>query len=125
MQSGATVAAGHRRWLRFLLIALVVLGIVVFLVWPLVSIQLRLSRNGAIARQLVQSLQARFPGISFGGAASYESEVIYIHVADRVDEPTRRDIEQWLRGQKTEQKILPEVWLRFADDFDDSNTIKM
>jgi hypothetical protein len=47
------------------------------------------------------------------------------HVAGQIDEPTRRGIEQWLRGHKTEEEILPEVWLRFDDDLDDSSTIKM
>src|SRR5262249_36329362 len=125
MQSDATAAAGHDRSPPSLLIVLVLSGLVMLLVWPLVSIQLRLSRNGAISRQLVQSLQAQFPGVSFSGAASYEREVIYILVAGQIDEPTRRDVEQWLRGCKTEQRILPEIWLRFDDDCDDSSTIKI
>jgi hypothetical protein len=125
MQNGIVLGVGHRRWLRFLLMVLVVLVVVVFLVWPIVSIQLRLSRNGAIAHRLVESLHARFPGITFQGAASYEREIIYITVVNHVDEASRRDVEQWLREEKNEQKIVPEIWLRFSDDSVDDNTIRM
>jgi hypothetical protein len=97
----------------FVLIGFVV---IVTFVWPLVSIQLRLSRNGKIAQQLVHSLEARFPGINFRGAANYEREVIYISVADRLDEATRLDVERWLREQKIEQKITPQIWLRFEGE---------
>lgn len=114
----------RRQWLLFLAIALAVLGAVTF-VWQIVSIQLRLSRNGAIAHRLVESLHARFPGVAFRGGASYESEVIYITVSDRVDEATREDVERWLRGQKIEQKIVPTIWLRFSDDAVDDNTIRI
>lgn len=124
MQSDTTVRTGRRRWLHFLAIALAVLGAAPF-VWQIVSIQLRLSRNGAIAQRLVESLHARFPGVAFRGGASYESEVIYITVVELVDEATRGDVERWLRGQKIEQKIVPEIWLRFSDDTVDDNTIRI
>jgi hypothetical protein len=86
------------------------------LIWPLVTIQLRLSRNGAAARRLVESLHSRFPNVDFRGAASYEREVIYLTVFDHVDETIRREVEQWLRQEKIEQQIMPEIHLRFLDD---------
>jgi hypothetical protein len=125
MQIHDTVADEIRRWVGSLLIVLMVAGVAAFLVWPFVTIRLRLSKNSAISRQLVQALQTRFPGVSFRGAASYEMEVIYIDVGGPVDEPTRREVEQWLREQKTEQEIRPEVWLGFGEDFDESTTIKL
>ena len=100
------MATLHRKLLRVFSILLVIL-VIVSVIWPFVSIQLRLSRNGKIAHQLVESLEARFPGSQFGGAASYESEIIYITALNRFDEAERQDVETWLRKQQIEQKIAP------------------
>jgi hypothetical protein len=105
---------------RFLPLALVAVAVFVFVLWPAVSSQFRLSRNGASARQLVESLHASFPAVNFRGAASYEREVIYISVLERVDAPVRAEIEQWLRQEKQKRKIGLEIRLQFAgDDLDD------
>lgn len=83
--------------------------------WPLISIQLRLWRNGAIAAQLVESVRVRFPGAEFHGAASYEREVVYISVVGELDPESRLDVEEWLRRLKAEQRIAPAIWLRFPE----------
>jgi hypothetical protein len=83
--------------------------------WPLVSIQLRLWRNGAIATRLVESLRTRFPGADFRRGASYQREVIYIGVRGGLGPESRSEVEKWLRRLKAEQRIAPEIWLRFPD----------
>jgi hypothetical protein len=102
--------------LAALLLALVAFVVIRGFVWPLVSIQFRLARNGKVAQQLVESLEARFPGAQFGGVASYEQEVIYILVRSRLGEGDRREVAKWLRQQKAEQKIAPRIELRFRDE---------
>jgi hypothetical protein len=103
-------------WIRFLPLEVAAVAVLVFLVWPVATIQLRLSRNGAIARQLAEALHTRFPGADFRGVASYEREVIFISVLNRVDESVRRDVEEYLRAEKTERRIELEIWLRFLGD---------
>jgi hypothetical protein len=93
------------------------------IVWSLVTIQIRLSRNVPIARGLAASLQAQFPGITARGAASYESERIYITVVSGLDPRSRHEVEQWLCRQKEEQKIAPAIWLRFGDDAQENDVI--
>jgi hypothetical protein len=115
------MATWHRRLIRLLPGALVLLGVLSFFAWPLVNIQLRLSRNGAIAAQLVESLRDRFPDADFRGTASYEQEVIYITVVGGLNKSSRQDVEQWLRRQKTERKIAPAIWLKFSDDIHDQD----
>jgi hypothetical protein len=61
-------------------------------------------------------LEARFPGISFQVAPSYEREVIGVSVEDSLDMQSRHAVEHWLREQKMEQQIAPEIWLRFSDE---------
>jgi hypothetical protein len=100
---------------RAVLLVVLVFVVIGFIV-PMVSIQLRLSRNGKIARQLAESLTASFPGIRFYGAASYEKEVIYICVVNRLDEADRQEVERWVREQKAEQNIAPEIWIRFENE---------
>lgn len=95
--------------------AIVALVLFVGIGWPLISIQLRLWRNGAIAAQLVESLRARFPGAEFRGTASYEREVVYIHVVGGLDPDSRPEVEQWLRRLKSEQQIAPAIWLMFPE----------
>lgn len=125
MQSNTVNESGRWRWPPSLTILLVLLVIAAPFIWTLASIQLRLSRNGAIANRLVESLHARFPGLDIRGVASYEREVLYISVIGHVEEAPRQDIEQWLRGQKDEQKIAAVIWLRVLDDADEVNTIRM
>jgi hypothetical protein len=111
MSSGGAVAIPHSKLLRFVLLAplvFVILGVT----WHLADIQLRISRNGKVAQQLVESLEARFPGIRFRGAVSYEREVIYISVVNRLDEADREEVERWLREQQIEHRITPQIWLR-------------
>jgi hypothetical protein len=117
------MAAPYRKLLAIFVIALLAFVIIGGFIWPLVSIQLRLSRNGRIAHQLVESLQARFPKSEFGGAASYEREIIYIQVRNRLNQGERREIETWLREQKNEQKIAPQIWIRFLEDKEDNDII--
>ncbi|CEF49246.1 unnamed protein product [uncultured bacterium] len=101
------------------LVAVVVTGVT----WPIVAGQLRLSRNGKIAHQLEELLEARFPGIGFRGAASYEREVIYISVVNRLADADREGVERWLRVQQIEQQIAPDIWLRFESDDPDKEVI--
>ena len=103
------------RLFRALPLVLVVLVIFAAFVLPLASIQLRLSRNGALAARLVESLQTQFPGAEFRGGASYEREVVYIQVAGKLAPERRSDIEQWLRRLKAEQGIAPAIWLTFPE----------
>lgn len=119
------MSARSSRLIRVLPGALVVLALFGGLVWPLVSIQLRLSRNGAIAARLVESLRTRFPGADFRGTASYEQEVIYVSVVGDLDPASRPDVGQWLRRLKAEQGIAPEIWLRFSDTGEGKDTIKI
>jgi hypothetical protein len=86
--------------------------------WMFIRIELRLSRNGTIAQQLETSLEARFPECKFRGVASYEKEVIYINVLNRLDKAKWHEIETWLREEKIEQKIDPQIWLEVAIDSD-------
>lgn len=114
----------ERRWFGRFLLALVLAVPLVTIVYPLVSIQLRLSRNGALARSLVESLNDRFPEAVFRGGASYEREVIYITALGRLEDSRRREVEQWLRDKKAEQRILPEIYLDFSNEgFDYSKGI--
>jgi hypothetical protein len=101
--------------IRALLAAIVVLVLFSPIWWPLVHIQLRLWRNGAIATRLVESLRGRFPGADFRGIASYEKEIIYISVLGGLRPESRPDVEQWLRALKAEQNIAPAIMLRFPD----------
>ena len=107
---------GRNSRLRFWPLAVVAVAVLVFLAWTPVSIQLRLSRNGAVAQRLVESLRARFPGVNFRGAASYEREVIYISVVDHVEEAIRSEVEQVLHQEKAEHCLEPEIRLRFVGD---------
>lgn len=107
----------RRKVLCFTLILLVNLLVIGF-IWQYLSIQHRLSRNSEVTQQLVQSLKARFPESEFRGAASYEREIIYITVMNRLSEDERQDVERWLQKQKIQQKIKPQVRLRIANDLD-------
>ncbi len=88
----------------------VILVLFVF-VLPFIDIQLRLSRNGAIAAQLVESLHIKFPLANFSGTPSYEREVIYIQVGKDLDREWHPEVEQWLRKLKEEKKIKADIWI--------------
>jgi hypothetical protein len=103
-----------------LLIFVFVAGIAV----QIVQSSFRLSRNGEIGSQLVQALQGRFPGATFRSSASYEHERIYITVVNGVDDPDRPEVEKWLRAQKIERELSPELWLFFLPD-DDQKPLKI
>lgn len=105
----------QRRWIHVLLAVIVVVFLCGGIAYPLVSIELRLWRNRAIAARLVESLRTRFPAARFRGNVSYEREVIYISVLSEPDPESRPDIERWLRGFKSGQGIAPEIWLLFPD----------
>lgn len=89
------------------------MALVLFLgfVLPVINIQLRLWRNGAIAAQIVESLRTRFPGANFGGSANYQSEEISIWVKEGMDPERFPEVVQWLRKLKAEQKIAPTIHL--------------
>jgi hypothetical protein len=113
------------RWQRALPIAVVLLVLFVGFGWPLIDIQFRLWKNRAIAAQLVESLQTRFPGAEFRGIASYEREVVYILVGGGLDPKNRPDVEQWLRQLKVEKKVAPAIWLRYPESMgEEKDTIK-
>jgi hypothetical protein len=104
-----------RKTLNILICALMAALILGF-VWPVVGIWLRLHRNQPIAQRLVRSLQDRFPGMSVGGGASYREELVSLVVRDHLDEKGRNSVENWLRAKKAEQKIAPQIRLRFLED---------
>jgi hypothetical protein len=104
----------------------VIFALIGAVAWPLISIQFRLWRNGAVATKLVTSLQARFPEGEFRGAASYQREVVYIRVLGGVRPECRPDVEQWLRRLKVEQEIAPSIWLLFPEfSGEEKNAIKL
>src|SRR5262245_45017797 len=119
------MVARHHRLIRLVPGALGVLVLLGCLAWPFMTIQLRLSRNGAIARQLVESLHTKFPGAEFRGVAAYNREVVYITVVSGPGEGRRRDVEQWLRRLKAELNIAPGIELRFPQEVDDKDTIRI
>jgi hypothetical protein len=119
------LTASHWNRIHYFASALFILGIVTLIAWPFVGFQRRLSKNGAIANQLVSSLEVQFPGVPFRGVASYELDVIYISFLQKVDRETRSGVENWLRKQKSERRIAAEIWLRLAGDFEDGETIKI
>jgi len=88
-----------------------VFGIFVICVAPIVEIQFRLWRNGAIGTELAESLRKRFPGLTFRSGASYQKEVIYITIIGDFDDATLLEVEQCLRAQKAEQHLSQEIWL--------------
>jgi hypothetical protein len=102
----------------------VLLGIATMFAVQIVQIQLRLSRNGAIGRELVESLQVRFPVAKFRSAASYEREAIYITVIDGIDDANKPEVERRLRAEKNERKLPQEIWLDFLPN-DDPKRIKI
>ena len=119
------MAAHHRKLLRILPVLLPALAILVIvsLIWQILGGPLRVDRNARLAHQLVESLENRFPGAEFGGAASYDGEVIYLTVINRLDAPERVEVETWLRNQKIEQKIAPRISLRFLVDKEENDII--
>ena len=86
------------------------------LILPVVNIQLRLWRNGAIATRLVHSLRTQFPEAKFRGNVSYERELVYINVLSELAPERRRDVEQFLRRLKAEQGIAAAIWLWFPEN---------
>lgn len=84
-----------------------------------VDIQYRLWRNGEISRQLAEELREKYPNVTFGNAASYEKERIYITVVDQIDDTTKLEVERWLHAQKSERKLSLEIWLIFFTDRDE------
>jgi hypothetical protein len=88
-ESGVHLMALYRhrvfRASSILFVFLPILMLIV-LIGQIAQIQLRLSRNGKIANQLVEGLEAQFPESGFDGVASYEREIVYIHVHNRLDE---------------------------------------
>ena len=103
---GSLMASPYRKIVFVVLFALMIFVVLGF-AWPLVNIQLRLWRNGKIAQGLAQSLEARYPGIGFRGAASYKDEVVYVVVVNRLNPEDLDEVETWLRKAKREQKIAP------------------
>lgn len=104
----------RRRLLGWLLISILAV-VAMIVVIPIGEVYSRLSRNGATARQLAEGLKARFAGVEVQGRPSYESEVVYITIQSDLAMERRREVEQWLREQKTNHHIAPEIWLRFDD----------
>jgi hypothetical protein len=113
-----------RRRLGILAAVFVIVGLLVGLAWPFVSIQLRLHRNNTIAQQLVGSLSGQFSGSDIRGAAAYDREVVYITVIGRSEENKQKDILDCLRRLKSDLGIAPAIWLRFSEDSDDEQWVK-
>ena len=99
-----------------------IVALIIAITWPIVSVPLRLSRNGAIAAGLVAALHADYPGVRFRGSASYEQEVIYISVVEGSDKIDRKDLERWLREKRIDERIEPVLWLTFNGGIDDQST---
>jgi hypothetical protein len=123
MVAESTTTCTRRRWFYNAILALIVLGLVWGFVVPLLDIHFRLSRNEPIANKLVEMLGARYPGTTFRGGASYMRDEIAIWVVGRLDDLSRKDVEEWLREQKIEQNIKAEIW--FRPDLDSEEQIKM
>lgn len=107
--------AWYRRFFPLLVVAIILCGLVL---WQLLQIQLRLSRNGAIARQLASSLREKYAGVEFRGNASYEREVVYLTVGEGFDQARLEELERWLRNQKTERGIGAAIWLQLLAEPD-------
>ena len=72
---------------------------------PLVTIQLRLSRNQPVAQSLAEDLSVRYPAYRFTGSASYEQDVIYIQAHGVADKAARTEIHDWLAAEKARRHI--------------------
>lgn len=120
------MSARANRWMTVVSIVVVAAVFWAAIGWPLLSIQLRLRRNTAIANRIVESLHERFPGAKFRGNVSYENEVVYITAITGLEPKQRTDVELWLIRMKSDQRIAPEIWLRFGDSaWEPENTIKI
>jgi hypothetical protein len=108
--------ATTNRKVALVILSTVVVFVVIGLAWPVADIELRLWRNGKVAQALAGALEVQFPGGGFQGAASYKDERVYIVVANRLDQAVRDDVEIWLRKEKGELHIAPQVRLRFVGD---------
>jgi len=114
----------RRRLLGITTVVLLSVGLLAYLAWPFVSIQLRLHRNNSIAQQLVASLSGQFPGSKIRGTAAYDREVVYVTVIGHSEEKKQKEIEDSLRRLKSDLEIAPAIWLRFSEDSDDEQWVK-
>jgi hypothetical protein len=109
---------------------LVWVGVAVLLVLGLqaaaiVSIPLRLWRNGAIAREIVDRLSVRFPDAHFRGTASYERDVIYITLVSDPKNLDRQEVEAYLRTLKAQRRIAAVISLKYVDDGHSEDAVKI
>ena len=117
----------QRRVIAIGFILLLLIGVTVMVasvVVPLVAIHFRLSRNGAIAKQLAESMEAQFPGVEIRAAAAYNREEVYVIIVSESNERKRAEFERWLRNQKVEREIAPQIRLRFQGDEDNGKLIE-
>jgi hypothetical protein len=106
----------HTRKIGCAILVVVAVLVVVWPVWTIVSIELRLWLNGKIAHELVQELGVQYPGVDFRGGASYKDERVVIVVFSRLDQADQDKVESWLRAVKRDRKIAPQIRLRFIPD---------
>jgi hypothetical protein len=109
----------------FYVLLVLAFGMPMYNICSLAIVQLRHSKNGAIANQLVESLSQRFPRTTLRGLAKRGRDVVFITVVWSFDAANQRDIEEWLRAQKAERGIAPEIWLSFWHDDDETEPIKI
>jgi hypothetical protein len=109
------MSSRSRRLILALPITFVILCVFGVIGWPLIEIQFRLWRNGAIGTELVESLHERFPGAKFRATASYQREVVYIRVLGGLHPESRPDVEKMLLKLKAEESIAPSIWLLWPE----------
>jgi hypothetical protein len=106
-----------------ILLAGVAVCLVISVAIPLVHIRERLHRNRPAAESLAASLASRYPGHRINGAASYETDVIYVLVWGQLDQSVRHEMRDWLADEKVRRGIFVRGLLRFehpnsGDDID-------
>jgi hypothetical protein len=97
--------------------AILVAGAAAVVLVNLGSAWLRLHRNQPAAEELARSLTGYLNSKPYQvrGAASYESDVIYIQVSGQPDKAKREEIRDWLTREKQRRGINARGLLRFPD----------
>ena len=93
--------------------AILISGVFIYPTITLGSIWLRLHRNQPAAESIAAALAARYPAYRIVGAASYESEVIYISVSGQPDKATQIKMRDWLADVKVRRQITARGLVRF------------
>lgn len=90
-------------------------GVAVVFAFLIGTIALRLHRNQPAARTIAGTLASQYPNYRIIGAASYESEVIYINVWGQPDEAKQIEIRDWLANEKNRRQLAVRGLVKFVD----------